>query len=167
MEGNMSVIPRTTTFEECNTVLDQPIQYFDANGNNQKGSFYPTLQKATDAAAGLQTRVTDLIGEFQKGGKVSQEMLQARNKCNDQFDQLKALGVMGTETAGQLRDMKGNLDSNSPLPSSKAIMSEGDIDTVCGNIDALVASLTSNYLTGGTFASYLPDYINTLNGFKV
>jgi len=166
MEGNMSAIPRTSTFDECNTVLDQPIQCFDANGNDYSGSFYPALQKSEDAAVALQTRVTDLIAEFKKGGQVSQEMLQTRKKCNEQFDQLKALGVMGTETASQLREMKESLDSNSPIPTSKAIMSDQDIDAVCGKIDALVSRLTNNYLTGGTFASYLPDYINTLNGFK-
>lgn len=166
MEGNMSVIPRTNTFEDFNTVLDQSIQYFDANGNTQTGSFYPALQKSSEAAAGLETRVTDLISQF-NSGKTTPEMQEAIVKCNEQFNQLKALGVMGTGTAEQLREMKVDLDTNSPAPgSSKAIMSEKDIEVVCGNIDALVYSLTNDYLTGGTFGSYLPDHINTLNGFK-
>jgi|GEM_PF-3173955 len=153
--------PMPHTLADFNNLLDQQVEFFDANGEKVKCCFYAAFKNLQPCAQGLQERVLARITHYEDA-EVTASIHSELEKFEEHFNQVAVMVALAKVVHRQFQEMRASFDEASTFGDiAKPIMNKADIELVSRDIEHTANTTERDYLQKGTMYSYLPNHMQS------
>lgn len=137
-----------------NEIINRPFSFINEEGSTVNTTVYEAAKSAEAVSAKLQERV---ITHYKASdGKKYVEDKRQYEKLGELCERIKGVVLFLEQDKGAFRT------DETPPTTSRVISTLEDVKRVSEELTGIAAKVKKDYLTGGSFGWYLPDYMAAL-----